>query len=208
MRKLKKAIFLDKDGTLINDVPHNVDPDLVTLTQHASRGLQLFSEMGYRLIVVSNQPGIAWGYFEEAALIHVRNKLDALLQVDGIQLDGYYYCPHHASGLVSRYVQICECRKPMPGMLLKAAAEHGIDLRQSWMVGDILHDVEAGQRAGCKTVLIDNGNETEWVLSPQRKPHITASDLYSAALLVAAETQPRPVSPRTGIYRDHRHGVG
>jgi histidinol phosphatase-like enzyme len=87
---------------------------------------------------------------------------------------------------VSDYACDCHCRKPMPGMLLQAARDHGIDLRSSWMVGDILHDVEAGNRAGCRTVLIDNGNETEWRLGPRRIPTRMAPDLYAAAMLIAS----------------------
>jgi D-glycero-D-manno-heptose 1,7-bisphosphate phosphatase len=184
-----KAIFLDKDGTLVKDVPYNVDPALVTLSPNAAEGLRLFSRMGYLLLVVSNQPGVARGYFPASALDAVWQRLDELLAEAGVRIDGYYHCPHHAEGEVREYARICACRKPLPGMLLRAAAEHDVDLAASWMVGDILHDIEAGRRAGCRTILIDNGNETEWVLSPLRTPHLTAPDLQAAAQLVAA-TQP------------------
>jgi D-glycero-D-manno-heptose 1,7-bisphosphate phosphatase len=101
-------------------------------------------------------------------------------------LDGFYYCPHSPDGVITRYAIPCTCRKPMPGMLYRAAREHGLDLAQSWMVGDILDDIEAGRRAGCRTVLIDNGNETEWKRSPLRTPHLTAPNLYTAAAMIAA----------------------
>ena len=87
---------------------------------------------------------------------------------------------------MASYALECDCRKPQPGLLHEAAAEHGIDLAGSWMVGDILNDVEAGNRAGCHTVLIDNGNETEWLLTPARMPDLVAADLYSAAQQIAA----------------------
>lgn len=196
MKHSNKAIFLDKDGTLVNDVPYNVDPDRVTLLPHAVEGLRLFSRLGYQLLLVSNQPGVAHGYFREHALDGVWRRLDQLLNAAGVQLDGYYYCPHHANGTVSGYAQACDCRKPLPGMLLRAAAEHDVDLAASWMVGDILHDVEAGRRAGCKTILIDNGNETEWELSPLRIPNLMAPDLQSAALLVAADLAPAAKNTR------------
>jgi len=191
MNKSIKAIFLDKDGTLIRDVPYNVDPNRIALSCKAAEGLRLFSQLGYKLIVVSNQPGVAMGYFDENELRKVWKRLDELLQPEGVQLAGYYYCPHHPVGLLTDLAMACDCHKPLPGMLLQAAEDHGIDLSCSWMVGDILNDIEAGKRAGCRTILIDNGNETEWEMSPMRMPDLMAPDLYIAALQVAA-AQPRP----------------
>ncbi|HEX5539405.1 MAG TPA: HAD family hydrolase, partial [Methylophilaceae bacterium] len=183
---------LDKDGTLVNDVPYNVDPELITLSPNAAAGLRLFSQLGYLLLVVSNQSGVAHGHFRESALDRVWQRLDQLLAQEGIQIDGYYYCPHHPAGAVGKYARACDCRKPQPGMLLQAAAEHGVNLAASWMIGDILHDMEAGKRAGCKTMLIDNGNETEWELSPLRMPNLMAVDLYAAAQQVAAAQSKAP----------------
>lgn len=181
-----RAIFLDKDGTLVEDIPYNVDPTLIALTWHAGQALQLLQQLGYKLFVVTNQSGVAKGLFTEAALGPVHHRLSELLAQYGVTLDGFYYCPHSADGIVSRYATACTCRKPMPGMLYRAAYEHGIDLSRSWMMGDILNDVEAGRRAGCQTALIDNGNETEWKMSPQRTPHLTAPDLYVAATMIAS----------------------
>jgi D-glycero-D-manno-heptose 1,7-bisphosphate phosphatase len=180
-----RAIFLDKDGTLVENVPYNVNPALIELTWHAGQGLQLLRSLGYALFVVSNQAGVAKGLFTEAALGPVEHRLAERLAQYGVMLDGFYYCPHSPDGVISRYAIPCTCRKPMPGMLLRAAYEHGVSLAHSWMIGDILHDVEAGRRAGCRTVLIDNGNETEWKLSALRTPHLTAPDLYAAAQLIA-----------------------
>lgn len=180
-----QAIFLDKDGTLIDDVPHNVNLDLIRLSWMAGPALQLFQQMGYALFIVSNQAGIAKGFFTEACIEPVRHRLGKLLAQYGVTLSGFYYCPHSPEGTVSRYAISCMCRKPMPGMLHRAAHEHGIDLARSWMIGDILDDVEAGQRAGCGTVLIDNGNETEWKSGAFRTPHLTAPNLYAAARMIA-----------------------
>ena len=180
-----QAIFLDKDGTLVENVPYNVNPGLLQLTWHAGPGLQLFKQLGYALFVVTNQPGVAKGLFTESALSVVEHRLSELLAQYDVTLDGFYYCPHSPDGVVERYAASCTCRKPLPGMLYRAANEHGIDLTHSWMIGDILNDVEAGRRAGCRTVLIDNGNETEWKLSAQRTPLLTASDLYMAAGMIA-----------------------
>ncbi len=183
----KKAVFLDKDGTLIEDVPYNVDPERIQLTQGATEGLQLLNASGYRLIVITNQSGVARGYFPELALVAVETRLRQLLADVGVPLAGFYYCPHHPGGIVQEFAKNCSCRKPEPGLLLCAAERHGINLTQSWFIGDILNDVEAGRRAGCKTVLIDNGNETEWQMSWQRSPHYTVADLTEAALVITSE---------------------
>jgi D-glycero-D-manno-heptose 1,7-bisphosphate phosphatase len=182
-----QAIFLDKDGTLVNDVPHNVDPNLIELCDKAGDGLHLLQKLGYHLFVITNQPGVAKGMFAEAALNPVEARLTELLSREQVVLDGFYYCPHHPDGTMPDYAVDCDCRKPMPGMLLRAAQEHGINLSRSWMIGDILHDVEAGNRAGCKTVLIDNGNETEWDMSPERSPDLVVPDLYAAAIAIARQ---------------------
>lgn len=194
-----RAIFLDKDGTVVDDVPYNVNADLIQLTWLAGPALQLFQQMGYALFVVSNQPGIAKGFFTEASLEPVRRRLGELLAQYGVTLNGFYYCPHSPDGVVNRYAVDCACRKPMPGMLHRAAQEHYIDLSRSWMIGDILHDVEAGRRAGCNTVLIDNGNETEWETGPERTPHLTAPNLYAAARMIAASDMALPSTSREVI---------
>ena len=106
--------------------------------------------------------------------------------VEDVPLGGFYYCPHYPAGTVSRYAIACACRKPAPGMLLRALREHDLDAERSWLVGDILDDVEAGRRAGCRTVLLDNGHETEWVRSPPRTPDLVAADLADAARLILA----------------------
>jgi D,D-heptose 1,7-bisphosphate phosphatase len=182
-----RAIFLDKDGTLIEDVPYNVDPALVRLTAGAAEGLPLLHRLGYQLIVISNQSGVARGYFPEEALAAVETRLRELLAEVGVPLAGFYYCPHYPNGAVAAYAIDCDCRKPRPGLVRRAAEEHGIDLARSWFVGDILNDIEAGRRAGCQTVLLDNGHETEGGLSPERTPHHWAADLAEAARIIAAE---------------------
>jgi len=181
---MRKAIFLDKDGTLIEDVPYNCDVRMIRLMPGASEGLRRLQVAGYALIVVSNQPGVAHGFFPTDALRQVEMTLGALLQDERVRLDGFYYCPHHPKGRVTAYAAVCDCRKPSPGLLIQAASDYGIDLRASWMIGDILHDVEAGRRAGCRTILIDNGHETEWHLAAHRCPDAMAADLASAADII------------------------
>ncbi|MES2265907.1 MAG: HAD family hydrolase [Bacteroidota bacterium] len=178
---MNKAIFLDKDGTLIPDIPYNVDPDKITLQDEAISGLRKMEDNGFKLIIISNQSGVARGYFTEDKLQAVTSKMEELFNDNGLKLSGFYYCPHHPEGTVVGYSKECDCRKPLPGMLLRAATHHQISLQDSWMIGDILNDVGAGNRAGCKTVLIDNGNETEWVEGVFRKPTFIAKTINEAA---------------------------
>ena len=180
------VVFLDKDGTLIEDVPYNVDPAKVFLAQGAVEGLARLNDAGYRLAVVSNQSGVARGYFEEDALTAIEDRLRELFGDIGVPLAGFFYCPHHPEGTVVRYSVACECRKPAPGMILKASSQLAADPRACWMVGDILDDIEAGRRAGCRTILIDNGHETEWRNGPWRTPHFMVRDLAEAAEQIVA----------------------
>ncbi|QYO62023.1 D-glycero-alpha-D-manno-heptose-1,7-bisphosphate 7-phosphatase [Leptolyngbya sp. 7M] len=181
-----RAVFLDKDGTLLENVPYNVDPNQMRFTEGALTALQLLHQANYVLIVITNQSGVARGYFPETALIEVEQHLYRQLAQVGILLRGFYYCPHHPDGVIPPYNVVCTCRKPQPGLLHQAAAEQGIDLTQSWFIGDILHDVEAGRAAGCRTILLDNGNETEWQLSQNRLPHHVVTDLREAAAIILA----------------------
>lgn len=181
---MNKAVFIDKDGTLIKDVPYNVNTSLIEFEKNAVASLQLLQEYGYQLIIISNQPGVAFSYYTEDALQKVFLYLENILQQQGVQLNGYYYCAHHPQGVCPPYVKTCYCRKPLPGMLLQAAMEHDINLEGSWMIGDILHDVEAGNRAGCRSILLNNGNETEWTLSPIRQPNYICSNWKEAAAII------------------------
>jgi D-glycero-D-manno-heptose 1,7-bisphosphate phosphatase len=179
-----KAVFLDKDGTLIKDVPYNVNTALISFNEGVIEGLKLLSKNGYLLIVISNQSGIARGFFGLEDFRKLKDYMIEKLREDNINLDGFYFCPHHPEAIVEDLKQDCDCRKPMPGMLLKASKDLDIDLASSWMVGDILDDVEAGVRAGCKTILIDNGNETLWEINQYRIPDFKAIDFLDAAKFI------------------------
>ena len=178
---MNKAIFIDKDGTLIHDVPFNVDPSKIVFFEDAFSALQKLVAAGYKIIVISNQSGIAYGYFEAEKINVVEEEMRVQLKTRNIPLEAFYYCPHHPNGTIKPFNVGCSCRKPAPGMILKAAEALEIDLSISWMVGDILNDVEAGNKAGCKTVLIDNGGETEWVTGIDRIPHFIVKNLTEAA---------------------------
>jgi D,D-heptose 1,7-bisphosphate phosphatase len=184
MNQQHKAIFIDKDGTLIPDIPYNVNVDLISIEPETIEGLQIMKALGFMLFIVSNQSGVARGYFNEADLEKVADKIESLLKPHQIYLDGFYYCPHYPNAVIKEYAISCNCRKPLPGLILKAAKQFKINFTRSWMIGDILNDVEAGKRAGCKTILLDNGHETEWILNPLRTPDLTAKNIKEAALLI------------------------
>jgi D-glycero-D-manno-heptose 1,7-bisphosphate phosphatase len=148
------AVFLDRDGTLVLDRPYNGDPSQVELLPGTPAALRTLRQAGFRLIVVTNQSGLARGLFSVRDLQAVHARLDQLLAARGAWIDAYYYCPHHVDGIVQSFARGCQCRKPATGMLERAAAEWAIDLRQSWMIGDLPSDVEAGARSGCRVIQV------------------------------------------------------
>jgi D-glycero-D-manno-heptose 1,7-bisphosphate phosphatase len=180
----RKAIFIDKDGTLVENIPYNVDCSKIRLVPEAEFALPLFNRLGYDIIIVSNQAGVARGMFEESQLEAVRDRLFELVAGLGVSLTEFIYCPHDAEAPPGPYSVECSCRKPAPGMLLKAAEKYGIDLENSWMLGDILDDIQAGKAAGCRTIMVDQGNETLWEISPLRVPDYTVRDLVEAACII------------------------
>jgi D,D-heptose 1,7-bisphosphate phosphatase len=177
----QKAVFLDKDGTLIFDLPYNVDPARIQLMPGTLEALGTLAAAGYRLLIITNQSGVARGYFTEQDLEGVRDHLAGVLADVGLSLDGFYYCPHLPEAPLETYAVDCDCRKPKAGLLRRAAIEQNINLARSWFVGDILNDVAAGRSVGCRTILLDNGGETEWDLSPGRLPHYICKTLPEAA---------------------------
>jgi histidinol-phosphate phosphatase family protein len=180
----RRAVFLDTDGTLIDNLWQHADPRLAKLARGAGGALRILKAHGYLLAVVANQPGVALGRFPLGALAGFEQRLQQLLAPNGVCVDAFYYCPHLPQAANVRFAVRCLCRKPQPGLLRQAARDRQIDLSQSWVVGDTLDDVEAGIRAGCRTVLVDTGNETEWRLSQYRKPHYLAASLRHAVQLI------------------------
>ena len=157
-----KAVFLDRDGVIneliyypeqgIIDSPFTVEQ--FRLLPGVGEAIKKLCETGYKVILVSNQPGIAKGNLSEETFEEIRSKMKEELVKEGASLDGEYYCFHHPEAKVERLKANCECRKPKPGLILKAAQNMDIDLSQSWMIGDGLTDVKAGKRAGCRTILL------------------------------------------------------
>ncbi len=184
---MKKAVFIDKDGTLIKNVPYNVNPNLVALNEYAGESLSLLRKNNYLIVVISNQSGVARGFFDEIDLEKVNTEIQKKLSFYSVEVDAFYYCPHLADGSVEKNTLDCNCRKPKPGLILNAARDLGIDVNSSWMIGDILNDAEAGNAAGCKTILLDNGNETEWVLNEKRTPGFKVHNLEQAAQIIIKE---------------------
>jgi D-glycero-D-manno-heptose 1,7-bisphosphate phosphatase len=156
---MKRALFLDRDGTLVE--PRHYPSKPSDLILHAGIGpiLRRFQDAGWELVVITNQSGLARGYFTEDDLAKMHAWLREMLGEWGIELNSIQFCPHHIEGVIPHLAVACDCRKPEPGMLLNAARERDIDLTRSWMIGDILDDVEAGNRAGCRTALVDLGTE-------------------------------------------------
>jgi D-glycero-D-manno-heptose 1,7-bisphosphate phosphatase len=187
---------LIKDGTLVEDVPYNIDPGLIRLSEGAVDSLRSLQRNGYALIVITNQSGMARGFFTEQQFLNSVEALIANFENSGVKLDALYYCPHHPGGNIKTFAVKCDCRKPKPGLLLKAAQEFNIDMGASWMVGDILDDIEAGNLAGCRTILIDNGHETEWILNIHRFPTATVTSLGEIVPIVLNAHHPHEVIDR------------
>lgn len=180
---LSPAVFLDKDGTLLVDVPYNADPAKMAYAPGVFKGLRQLGAVQAPLVVISNQPGIALGRFPARAMTAVQRRLEGMFCAAGAELAAFYWCPH----LPAAYgAGGCNCRKPAPGLLLRAARDLRLDLEASWLIGDILDDVEAAGRAGCRSVLIDANNETEWRPGPWRQPTGIAADFDAAAQMVVA----------------------
>lgn len=180
---MTRALFLDRDGTLVRPVHYPSRPEELQLYANLGPALCELQKRGFLLVVITNQSGLARGYFTEADLQRMHASLRAKLRALGVALSGIYACPHHPEGVVPELAIDCACRKPRPGLLLQAARELHINLACSWFIGDILDDVEAGKRAGCRTILVDLGTES----APEqalRQPDFVARDTLHALRMV------------------------
>lgn len=151
------AVFMDRDGTLIADTGYVRRPEDVRLLPQADQAVRLLNDAGFKTVLVTNQSGVARGLMTPDDVEAVNRRLIELLGPAGGRLDGIYYCPHLPEGTIPEYTAVCSCRKPKPGLLLRAAEEMDLDLGASYMVGDSPRDLEAGKAAGCKAILIDRG---------------------------------------------------
>ncbi|MDP6110930.1 MAG: HAD family hydrolase [Planctomycetota bacterium] len=175
------AVFLDRDGTINVDVPYVGDPDEIKLLPNAVAGLCRLRDMGFALVIVTNQSGIGRGYFTEEDFHQVQSRLFELFEPSGISFLDAFFCPFHPEAKLPEYRRVSEDRKPSPGMLLKAAAKHGLDRDRSFMIGNSETDIEAGQKAGCRTIrLCESKAET--------KADFIAADLLEASRIIEANT--------------------
>ena len=179
-----KAIFLDRDNTLIEDPGYINHPDQVKLLDGVDKSLIELKAMGYKLIVASNQSGVARGIVSEEALDEIHDRLKQLLAEKGAPLDHIYYCPYHPDGVIKKYRKESDWRKPNPGMLLAAADEMNIDLSQSWMIGNSIRDIEAGLRAGCKTILINHPSHYKQHKLGEPNPDYRAVNIKEAVNII------------------------
>lgn len=178
----RAAVFVDKDGTLVHDVPYNACPALIDWRDDAFESLDRLQRAGFSIVVVSNQSGLAHGHFTERDLDRYFEEFAEQLEQAGISLAGIEFCPHHPEAALRRYRRFCACRKPNPGMLAHAASRLHLDLSQSWMIGDLLDDVEAGARAGCSTILLaPHGPQEKIPSAGLRTPGLVAKSLLAAA---------------------------
>jgi D-glycero-D-manno-heptose 1,7-bisphosphate phosphatase len=190
----RRAIIMDRDGTVCDEVGYVNHVERIRLLPRSAAAIKRANEAGYQTVVVTNQAGVARGYFDEALVDEVHDRVRHMLAEQGARLDGIYYCPHHPEVGGEGYRLVCGCRKPKPGMLLRARDDMGIDLASSYMIGDSVRDVEAGHRAGCTPILVRTGyGRGEWEHQPQRfqvAPAHVADDLLDAIEWILAKDGP------------------
>lgn len=173
-----KAIFLDRDNTVIADTCFSTDPDALAPLPGAIQALKRLAAAGWKLVIITNQSGVARGHFTEPDLVAFHAHLLDSFKRRGITFHGLYYCPHYSEGACEEYVKPCACRKPAPGLLLQAARELHLDLPRSWMIGDRPADIAAGKAASCRTIRVLTGPPPQ---PGDPAPDFTAPDLAAAA---------------------------
>ena len=180
----RRAIIMDRDGTVCDEVGYINHVDRIRLLPRSTAAIRLANEADFQTVVVTNQAGVARGYFAESLIDEVHDRVRELLAEGGARLDGIYYCPHHPEVGAPAYRKECTCRKPSPGMLERARDEMGIDLSASFMIGDTIKDIEAGGRAGATTILVLSGygkGELEYQSHAWKiQPDHVADDLLTA----------------------------
>lgn len=180
---MRRAVFLDRDGTIIEDVGYLSSVDQIDVYPWSVEALRLLSDAGLALVIVTNQAGVARGFFDEALVADTHARLLDTLADAGIHVEAVYYCPHHPEGALEAYRMACECRKPQPGMLHRAANDLGLDLGASYVVGDRWSDVELARAVGAVSVLVRTGYGESALAAP--RPDVEA-DVVAATLLEAA----------------------
>ncbi len=183
----RPAVFIDRDGTISEEVGYVNHPSRYKVFPFAATALRRLHEAGWLAVLVTNQAGVARGYFSEDLIHTVHDLLQAELNKQGARLDAIYYCPHHPSVGDAPYRQACDCRKPQTGLITRAAAEHDIDIKRSWMIGDRYSDIELARNANLRAAFVLTGyGRGEWEFSRHRwaewrgEPEIVAENLLEA----------------------------
>ena len=177
---MNKAVFLDRDGTIVEDVGYLNSPEQLQFIPGSIEAIKMLNEAGYKVVVITNQAGVARGLITENMLQTIDKTLHNWILNGGAHLDGVYYCPHHPEHGVYPYKQACECRKPHPGLIKRAHRDLKIDLAQSYMIGDKATDLEAGKRAGTKTIFVTTGRGPEEKSKFKYKPDNLSENLRQA----------------------------
>lgn len=185
--KKNAAVFLDRDGTINEEVGYLDSLDKLKIIPAAFEAIRLINESGMKVAVISNQAGVARGLFTEEFVRTTNNYLQTILSREGAYINSFYYCPHHPTEGEEPYRQACDCRKPAPGMLIKAAQDLNIDLKVSYLVGDRFLDIEAARKAGVKGILVKTGYGSTLLqddgpdkATPENKPDFIAADILEA----------------------------
>jgi D-glycero-D-manno-heptose 1,7-bisphosphate phosphatase len=178
----RPAVFLDRDGTIIEDVGYLDSLDRIAWYPWSVDAIRALNQAGFPVVVVTNQAGVARGYFAEAFVRETHRALDAVLAAGGARVDAYYYCPHHADGSVAAYAQTCDCRKPGCGMITRAAVDLGLDPTRSVVVGDAWTDIGAARAAGARGLLLRaDGRRLKDKLGADCEPDAIVDHLAAAA---------------------------
>ncbi len=185
----RRAVFLDRDGVLVEDRGLLVDPADICILKGVPEALAKLHTAGFALVVVSNQAVVARGLLGEPALLQLQSLLESQLLSRGAPpLDGFYYCPHHPSAALPEYRVACACRKPRSGLLLQASQELGLDLASSFMVGDRLTDIQAGHGAGCRGIWVQTGRHGDQPIETPEPHEAEATPIYTCDSLARAAT--------------------
>lgn len=181
-----EAVFLDRDGVINEDIGYVIDPNDLRLIPGSANAIRRINERSIRVLVATNQAGVARGYFPESHVVRFNEALSRGLEKEGAHIDKFYYCPHHPTAGRGIYKTVCDCRKPMPGLLHQAAKDFSLDLKKCVIIGDKASDVGAGVSAGCRTILVMTGygeqERISWKESFQ--PDLIARDLAHAVQIL------------------------
>lgn len=178
---MNQAVFLDRDGVITQDPPHYAHKlDQLKLIPRSAKAIRLLNENRFKVVIVSNQSGVARGYYQEKDVKIFNYAMEGELKKEGAHVDAIYYCPHHPNSEIIEYRINCDCRKPNSGMFFKAAQNLDIDLNKSFVVGDKISDVVAGSTAGCVTFLVLTGHGKSQTFENSIKPDFISVDLYDA----------------------------